>query len=86
MAALFSKSESETLQALLLTCSQIRSQKLNVREAIPKLAASYWTLRQIFFQWVVYYSLSEVWLRKCFPKPISVSNDRLSEYSRFEKR
>lgn len=86
MAALFSKSESETLQALLLTCSEIRSQKLNVGEAIPKLAASYWTLRQIFFQWVVYYSLSEVWFRKCFPKPISVSNDRLSEYSRFEKR
>ena len=41
MAALFSKSESETLQALLLTCSEIRSQKLNVGEAIPKLAASY---------------------------------------------
>ena len=33
----------------------------------------------------MYYSLPEVWLRKCFPKSISVSTDRLSENSNFEK-
>ena len=60
MSTYFSKSESETSQALLQACSEIKSMKLNIREAMNKLASSYSNSRQVSLQEAVYYSLLEL--------------------------
>ena len=73
MPAYFSKSESETSQALLQACSEIRSMKLQARESVHKLASFYSSSKQVFLQEVVYYSLPELWLRKCFPRTVIVN-------------
>ena len=70
MPAYFSKSESETSQALLQACSEIRSMKLQARESVHKLASFYSSSKQVFLQEVVYYSLPELWLTKCFPRTV----------------
>ena len=73
MSAYFSKPESETSQALLQACSEIRSMNLQARESMHKLANFYSSSKQVFLQEVVYYSLPELWLRKCFPRTVIVN-------------
>ena len=85
MSAYFSKSQSETSQALLQACSEIKSMKLNVREAMHKLASSYSNSRQVSLQEAVYYSLPELWLRKCFPRTVFVNTNIPSERIRICK-
>ena len=79
MSAYFSKSELETSQTLLQPCSEIRSMNLHAREAMHKLASSYSRSKQAFLQEAVYYSLPELWLRKCFPGTVFVNTSIPSE-------
>ena len=41
---------------------------LNAREAMYKFSSSYSSLRQVSLEAAAYYSLPELWLRKCFPR------------------
>ena len=79
ISAYFSKSESETSQALLQTCSEIRSMSLHARESMYRLASSYSSSKQVSFQEAVYCSLTELWLRKCFPRTVFVNTSIPSE-------
>ena len=62
MSAYFSKSESETSQALIQASSEIKSMKLNGKEAMHELASSYSNSRpvSVSLQEAVYYSLPEL--------------------------
>ena len=60
MSACFS-SELETSQALLKSCSEIRSMNLHAREAMHKLSSFYSSSRQLSHQEAVYYGLQELW-------------------------
>ena len=71
----FSKSESETSQAILQASSEIKSMKLNVREAMHKLASSYLSSRQVSLQETIYYCLPKLWLRKFFPRTAFVNTN-----------
>ena len=85
MSASFSRSESETSQTLLQTCSEIKSIKLNVTEAMHKLASPYSNSRQVSLQEAVYYSLTELWLRKYCPITVFVNTNIPSESIRICK-
>ena len=50
-----------------------------------KLASPYSSLRQVSLQEAVYCSLSELWLRKCFPRAVVFNTNILSEYIRICK-
>ena len=63
MSAYFSKSESETSQALLQACSKIRSMNYMLGTSC---ICFYSSSRQVSLQEAVYHSLPELWLRKCF--------------------
>ena len=58
---------------------------LNTREAMHKLASSYSNSRQVSLQEAVYYSLPELWLRKCFPKTVFVNTNMTAERIRICK-
>ena len=75
MCAYFSKSESESSQALIQASQEVRTQKMNVRESMYKLASAFATSRQISLQEAVYFTLPELWQRKCYPKSIFVNTN-----------
>ena len=67
MTAYFSKSETETTEALKHAVHEIRTQNTATRKAMYKLAQAFISSRQISVQEAVYFCLTELWLRKCFP-------------------
>lgn len=75
MCAYFSKSESETSNALKQAAREIKTQKLNVKQSMYKIASAFSTSRQVPIQEAVYLNLPELWLRKCFPKALFVNSD-----------
>ena len=79
ISAYFSKSESETSQDLLQTCSDIRSMNLNVREVMHKLASYYLISRKVSLPAAVYNSLPEIWLRKYFSRAVFVNASKQFE-------
>lgn len=85
MCSYFSKSESESSQALIQASKEIQSMKLRTREAMYKLASAYATSRQMSLQEAVVFSLPELWLRKCFPRTIFVNTNIPTERIRLCK-
>ena len=80
MSANFLKSKLETSQTLLQACSEIRLINLNARVPMHKLASSYSSSsRQVSLQEAVYYSLPELWLKKCFSRTVFV-NSSISQW------
>ena len=67
MTAYFSKSETETTEALKHAVHEIRTQNTATRKAMYKLAQAFISSRQLSVQEAVYFCLPELWLRKCFP-------------------
>ena len=82
MAAYFSKSESETSEALKQTANEIRTQNLKTKEAMRKFSQAFIFARQLSVQEAAYLCLPELWLRKCFPRitfiNTSLPNDTIS--------
>ena len=75
MSVYFSRSESETLLALLQACNEVRSMNLHARVAVQKLASSYSSSKQVSLQESVYYSLPELWLIECFSRTVFVNTN-----------
>ena len=79
MSVYFLKLKSETPQALLKACNEIRLMSLNAREAMRKLSSSCSSSRCVSPQGAVYYRLLELWLRKRFPKTVFINTSIPSE-------
>ena len=67
MTAYFSKSETETTEALKHAVHEIRTQNAATKKAMHELAQAFISSRQLSVQEAVYFCLPELWLRKCFP-------------------
>ena len=67
MNAYFSKSETETTEALKHAVHEIRTQNTATRKAMYKLAQAFISSRQLSVQEAVCFRLQKLWLRKCFP-------------------
>lgn len=85
MTAYFSKSETESSQALRQASKECNSMNLGARESMYKVASAFATSRQVSIQEAVYYSLPELWLRKCFPKVLYINSNIPSERIRMCK-
>ena len=79
MCAYFSKSETESSEALKQAAKEAKTMKLNTREAMYKVASAFATSRQVSVQESIYCTLPELWLRKCFPKTVFVNTNIPSE-------
>lgn len=83
MTSYFSK--SETKSSLKQAAKEANSLNLGARESMYKISSAFSTLRQVSLQEAVYYSLPELWLRKCFPKVIYLNSNIPSERIRMCK-
>ena len=75
MCAYFSKSETESSNALVHASKEIKTMKMSARDSMYKLASAFATSRQISLQEAVSFSLPELWQRKCYPKSIFVNTN-----------
>ena len=75
MCAYFSKSETESSEAMKMAEKEVRNMKLGQREAMYKIASAFANSRQLSVQEAVYHCLPELWLRKCFPKVLFVNSN-----------
>ena len=85
MCAYFSKSETESSNALVQASKEIKTMKMSARDSMYKLASAFATSRQMYLsvsqncgpslQEAVSFSLPELWQRKCYPKSIFVNTN-----------
>ena len=74
MCAYFSKPETESSEAMKMAANEARNTKLGRRESMYKIVSAFANSRQLSVQETVYHCLSELWLRKCFPKVLFVNS------------
>ena len=75
MCAYFSKTESLLSESLCQATKEVIKQKLNIKDSLKKLGATFLSARDVSAQECVYRCMPELWLRKMFLGTIFVNTD-----------
>ena len=75
MCSYFTKDETECSQAIMQAAKEAKVSKLNTKQTLSKIGATFLSSREVSSQESVYRCMHELWLRKTRPVSVFISTD-----------